>query len=272
MNDGPHHSARSGEGAPESPANLTPTPAEADLRTTFLDFLQEQRFHPGELIGNERALAAQFDVTRNHLRQVIDELEQQNLVRRVLGRSGGLFMSDKLIQRHLNTILGVPEMVRRQGLVLRTVVLAVTEGEPLPDERRALKLAEPDTVIRIQRLRIVEERPWSLDLSVFPVARFPGIAKQDFTGSLYELVHREYGVDIDWAEEAVSVVSAPVEEAQLLEIVPGAGVMSIWRTAYEESGSPFEFAHDLFRADRTRLQMQKFGTNWKRTVRRTKQA
>ncbi|MEX5262172.1 GntR family transcriptional regulator [Kocuria sp. CPCC 205263] len=226
-----------------------------------------ERFRPGELIGSERALAEHLGIGRAVLRQAIERLEDEGTLRRVLGRSGGVFFHDGRIQRHLNTVEGVPQMVMHQGRTIATRVLGATMGLPLADEVRNLELTKDQPVLRIRRLRLVDEVPWSLDLSVLPSARFPGLLSHDLTNSLYHLLAGEYGLELDRAEETVEVTSATDEQAMLLAVDPAAALLDIRRVAWDVHRAPVEFAQDFFRADRTRIHMQNYGTNWKRTVR-----
>jgi GntR family transcriptional regulator len=78
--------------------------------------------------------------------------------------------------------------------------------------------------------------------------------------SLYELLDREFGTVPSDAEEMIEVVHATDEEATLLSVDPGAALLSITRTSFDTDGKPFEFSHDLFRADRTRISMRTPGS------------
>lgn len=232
--------------------------------------LREERFHPGESLGSERALAQRLGVGRTVLRQALERLEEEGVVRRSLGRTGGVFAHDGRLERHLNTTLGVPEMVRRQGLQVATKVLTATLGVAWPDESRNLALPPDEPVLRIVRLRLVEGVPWSLDTSVLPSRRYPGLLHRDLTGSLYAVLTGEYGLELDRADETVEAVPADPGQAELLGVAPGAALLEIRRVAHQVDGAPVEYAHDFFRADRTRVHLQKLGTNWKRTVRRSR--
>lgn len=242
------------------------TPAGA-AHAALICYARAEMFHPGELMGSERALADRLGIGRAVLRQAIDRLEAEGTVRRVLGRSGGVFFNDGRIQRHLNTVEGVPQMVLHQGRAISTRLLRAEMGLPHSDERRNLHLDSGDAVLRIQRLRLVDNISWSLDSSVLPAARFPGLLTQALTGSLYQLLTSEYGLELDRAEETVEAVPASGGQAEVLGVPPASALLEIRRLAWDVQGVPVEYARDFFRADRTRVHMQKYGTNWKRTVR-----
>lgn len=248
------------------------TPAGAGSATeraygALVRFCQTERFHPGEQIGNERALAERLGVGRTVLRQAIDRLEREGTVRRAIGRSGGLFFHDGRIQRHLNTVEGVPDMVLHQGRTISTRVLRAEVGVPEPDEYRRLTLDPGAAVMRVRRLRLVDGISWSLDHSTLPTSRFPGLLSRDLTGSLYRVLASEYALELDHADETIEAVPASAEQAAVLAVPEGSALLKICRVAWDVTGAPVEYAHDLFRADRTRVHLQNYGTNWKRTVR-----
>lgn len=242
------------------------TPADA-AHAALIRFARAERYNPGELMGSERALAERLGIGRAVLRQAIERMEAEGTVRRVLGRSGGVFFNDGRIQRHLNTVEGVPQMMLHQGRAIATQVLQTQMGLPQPDERRNLQLDDGDVVFRIERLRLVDGLSWSQDLSVLPAARFPGLLSHALTGSLYALLTTEYGLELDRADETVEAVPATGEQAEVLNVPPASALLEIRRLAWDVQGAPVEYARDFFRADRTRVHMQKHGTNWKRTIR-----
>lgn len=250
---------------------MTETPADR-IAAELLRLCEAERFHPGERIGSERELAARLGVPRTALRTGIELLEARGVVRRVLGRTGGLFFDDGRIQRHLNTVEGVPQMVREQGRTITTRVLRAEVAVAAPDERRALGLDDDALVVRVRRLRVVDGVPWSLDRSVLPSARFPALTSHDLTASLYRLLGDRYGLELGHAEETIEAVSPTDEQVSLLELPASVGLLAIRRIAYDTAGTRVEFATDLFRADRTRVHTQRFGTNWKRSVRRSREA
>lgn len=227
--------------------------------------LRDNRFRPGERVGSERALAEQLRVSRSVLRRALERLEAEHLVRRAMGQSGGVFADDGKIQRHLNTVQSVPDVVRRQGLSTETRVLRLELAQPFPDERRALEIDETAPVIRTVRVRYAGNATLSLDTSVLPARRFPGLLSENLDGSLYALLTEHYGLQIDRAEETVEATTADARQAEMLEIPQGSGLLEIYRVTYDADNWAAEYAHDFFRADRTRMHMQRVGTNWKRS-------
>jgi GntR family transcriptional regulator len=228
--------------------------------------IEDEELRPGERIGTERALAERLGVARTALRRALSELEGAGSVRRTMGRTGGVFASDGRIERQLNTVAGVPAMLRQQGVRSGTVVLRVELGTSSPAESRALGLDLGAAVVRVVRRRDADGAPWSLDSSVLPAALVPGITGRDLSVSLYDLLDRDYGLAVADADETIDVVPATAGTAEVLEVAEATSLLQVWRVARDGDGRAFEFAHDLFRADRTRVHLRRYGASWKRAA------
>lgn len=218
----------------------------------------------GDRIGSERAIAEQFGVPRSALREALEELESAAVIRRTMGRTGGVFVADGKIERQLNTIMGVPDMLRQQGFTSSTEVLSEGIGVASPSEQRSLGLADGENVFRMRRRRDADGIPLSLDTMVLPMRLVPGFQDSDHTGSVYRVLSRDYRVEMAQADETIDVVAATSEQAAILGVEVGAPLFEIWRITFDASEAAIEFSHDFFRADRTRISLRRYGARWKR--------
>jgi GntR family transcriptional regulator len=222
-----------------------------DARHRLLDLINSGALRPGDRLGTERELAARLSVSRSTLRQVLAVLAEVGVVRRVPGRAGGTFVAHAKVDRDLSVIVGLPEYLRRQGFVAGTQVLSATMSGA--DDAAAGHLAVPagSLLIDIVRIRLADGIPISLERVQLPAEIFPGLLELPLGGSIYDLLDAHYGVRPDEVVEHLEVAEASADEAALLAISPGAPLLAITRTSATSAGVPFEFSHDLFRADRT---------------------
>ena len=127
-------SPRGGMAAKPADERRSPSPL-AGRRRRSGAILAEQigsgQLRPGQRLGAERALAAELGVSRATLRQALAVLEEGGVVRRVPGRGGGTFVAKGKIERDLSRIVGVPALLRSQGVVAGTRVLSA-RGWPRP--------------------------------------------------------------------------------------------------------------------------------------------
>jgi GntR family transcriptional regulator len=226
-------------------------PAAEAVRQRLLDQINRGRLRAGDRLGAERGLAGQFGVSRSTVRQALADLESTGVVRRVPGRGGGTFLRLQKVERDLSHVVGVPALLRQQGMTAGSRV--VSTAMAIADEEAAtvLGLKRGDYVLDLVRIRLADGTPISLEHVRLPATRFPGLLDRRLGGSLYELLEAQYGVTPGEAVERIEVVSALEDEATILSVEPGAALLSITRTTHDTEGVVFEWSHDLFRADRT---------------------
>ncbi len=208
---------------------------------------------PGAKLGSERDLAERYGTSRSSLRQVLAALEEAGLVHRVIGRSGGIFISHAQVQRSLSDVVGVPAFLANQGYVAGTRVLSTKIGSPDRTTQKSLHIAASDFVIEIQRVRLADGSPISLELAQFRADAFPGLLEQQLGGSIYEILESHYGLVPSRAEERIEAVNATPDEAAILGIKAKSALLLITRITYDQHDNPCEFSRDLFRGDRTLL-------------------
>ncbi|MDX1872214.1 GntR family transcriptional regulator [Mycolicibacterium sp. 120266] len=208
---------------------------------------------PGSKLGSERDLAERYGTSRSSLRQVLAALEEAGLVHRVIGRAGGIFISHGQVERNLADVVGVPAFLAHQGYIAGTRVLSTKIGIPDHATQHALKLGPTDYVVEVQRVRLADGSPISLEHAQFPADTVPGLLEQPLRGSLYEILESEYGLTAGRAVERIEAVSATDDEAALLGIKSKAALLLITRVTHDQNGTPYEYSRDLFRGDRTAL-------------------
>lgn len=208
---------------------------------------------PGQRLGAEREIAKRLGVSRSTIRAALADLERNGTVVRARGRTGGIFVAERKVERDLTSLTGLPAYLRRQGFQSDARVISTATIAASGDVAQALEIGSGEFVHEIVRVRLADDQPISLERASFPAERFPGLLDRALSGSLYELLQSEYGLIPDQAEERLEVVDAGVAESRLLGIPSHAALVSIARTAWDSEGAPFECSRDLFRGDRVRI-------------------
>ncbi len=228
-------------------------PAYAQIEDRVAEAVAAGDLRPGDRLPPERELAGELGVSRMTLRQALQTLERRGFVRRTVGRHGGTFVAEPKIERDLTAPAGLTEQLRRQGRQAGARILSAEEGAAGRRTAEALGLEPGDAVFDVVRLRLSDGEPLAIERSLFPAGRVPGLLVRQLQGSLYELLHREYGVAVVRAVERLEPVVASEREAALLGVPDGAPLLLVERTAFDREGVAVEYARDLFRGDRTKV-------------------
>ena len=234
-----------------SEARIGIGPTAEDARLRLLDQISRGHLRPGQRLGAERDLAQSLGVSRSTVRHALAALESAGVVRRVPGRGGGTFVRQQKVERDLSHIVGVPALLRQQGMTAGSQIVSTGLDPADEDTATALRLDVGSYVFDIVRIRLADGTPISLEHVRLPAQLFPRLLDLPLGGSLYELLQEHYATVPGEAVEHIEVVSADEDEASILAMDPGAALLSITRTTKRSDGTVFEFSHDLFRADRT---------------------
>lgn len=247
-----------GAGGPGERGRVAPSlgplgPAVLAVRDRLQHEIRVGELAPGQRLGAEREIAERLGVSRSTVRAALADLERSGTIIRARGRSGGIFVAERKVERDLTSLAGLPAYLRRQGFQSDARVISTATVAAAHDVAEALGIGRGDLVHEIVRVRLADDDPISLERASFPADRFPGLLDHALSGSLYELLASEYGLIPEQAEERLEVVEAGVAEARLLDLPRHASLVSISRTAWDSAGMPFECSRDLFRGDRVRI-------------------
>ena len=231
----------------------SPLPAHSRIEAWLKAEIDAGTLVPGDRLPREEALAAAIGVSRMTLRQALSSMEAHGTIRRRPGRLGGTFVAEPKILCDLTGLAGFTEQMRRAHVRAGARLVGATTRAAGRATARALGLDRNDDVHEVVRVRSANREPVALERSCFPAALFPDLLDLRLNGSLYTLLETVYDRAPHTATEVLEPVIATDEQAHLLRVDAGSPLMLIERTAYTVSGVAVEFAHDVFRADRTRI-------------------
>lgn len=214
--------------------------------------IDSQEWKPGDRIPGEAELIDQYRVSRSTVRQVLDMLVQEGLINRHRGR--GSFVSQRTLEESMTRIISFTEDMRQRGFEPGTQVLSASLVPASTESAERLEVEEGEELARLERLRLANGEPMSLEES-YLVHRFcPGVLHHDYAAQpLREILEREYGIHLIYAKQVIRAISAPARLAYLLSVAAKSPLLFIERVSYSQSGLPVEFLRIYYRADRYSL-------------------
>jgi len=224
-----------------------PEPKYWHLRTVLVRTIDAE-FSTGQVLPNERELAARFGVARATLRQALDQLELEGrLVRR---RGIGTLIAAPRVGVPVNgREAGWPGATRSPAWRIVDCVTAPA-GERLA---RTLGVPEGEPVHTVRRLRLVQGTTMateSLHVAASALPHLAGFAADsDRARSVLRQLER---LRIDGESRSVELGVAEAQEAALLERPPGTPVLVV-TTQYAAAGKLAAVAVSTYRADTCKL-------------------
>ncbi|GGR94239.1 GntR family transcriptional regulator [Streptomyces humidus] len=224
------------------------------LRTVLSEALDSE-FTVGEILPNERELAARFGVARATLRQALEQLELEGRLER---------------RRGVGTTVAPP----RTGVAVGTEQqlwpgtdddawqpVDSTLAAPPAAVATALATARDQAVHIVRRSRVSDGRPVAAELLYVPVASVPALASEPGAATVHAptgaararaVLGELQRLELQGQDRAVELGSARAEDARELDRLPGAPVLVV-TTRFFAEGRTAALSVATYRADTCRL-------------------
>ncbi|MBD7996220.1 GntR family transcriptional regulator [Arthrobacter sp. Sa2CUA1] len=224
----------------------SPVPLYHQVAQGLEEVIRSGQLPPGTKLDNEIDLANSLNLSRPTMRKAMDQLVRAGLV--VRKRGVGTQVIGPQVRRSLE-LTSLHEDLRSSGGTPSTDVL---DFDVVPaDEETALLLGlqAGDSVYHLVRLRCADGGPLALMENWIPQPLCRLSRGELVEEGLYSLM-RGQGINFQLAHQRVGAVAANPFQAAHLGVAPGAPLVSMHRTAMDDTGRPVETGRHVYRADK----------------------
>jgi len=221
-------------------------PLYVQLAQQIEDAILTGQLAPGDRIPNELELTDRLGLSRPTTRQAIAHLVDKGLLVRKRGVGTQVVMSR--VRRPLE-LSSLNDDLAASGARPSTQVLGLTELPSSDPVANALGLSPGQPVIRVERLRLAFTEPLALMTNYLPTGLVELTPELLTRNGLYALM-RAAGLHLRVASQAIGASTADAAQARLLHERPGAALLTMSRTTYDDTGRAIEHASHVYRASR----------------------
>ncbi|MGC9544169.1 GntR family transcriptional regulator [Streptomyces sp. UG1] len=203
-------------------------------------------------LPSEAQLAAEFRASRNIVRDVLTLLRTEGLVDRIPG-VGTFVVSGKAVHG-LDRLRGLAESFGTGPARVVNQVLLADAVPATPAVAERLEVEAGTEVIALERVRMLDGEPLSLDASYLPADVGRPLLEMDLArNDVFVLLEQELGLPLGAAELSIEAIAADRTVADLLRVRDGFPLLFIERLTYTDSGRPIDLEFVRFRGDRMSL-------------------
>src|SRR5438093_11227892 len=216
-----------------------------------------ERIRVGELasgarLDNQRQLARSFGVTLITSRRALERLEREHLITRRHGL--GTFVAAPSIDYDILQLRRFAGDLSAKGEHVATRLLGTRFAAPDRRVAEALRFAGRPRVLVLERLRLVDDHPMSLQRSFLPSPLGDEVVRADLARTpLHQVLEFKLGVVVTRACETVSAVRLGRREARDLGCRAGEPAFESERISYAAGGAPVVFDRVFIPGDRFRI-------------------
>lgn len=208
------------------------------------------QYAPGSKIPSESELCRDLAVSRVTVREALRALVRADMLVKVHGK--GTYVAKDTPHR-IQTVkyTGFLEDLQERVLKLTVTDVDMRPVPAAPDVANALGMQPGAELIRIQRLRHIDNEPFSFTVNYLPVDIGNRVRSRDlYTVPLLKILQVDLRIPIVRAQETIAAVPADPEIAQKLGITVLYPVMHMKRIMFTTRNRPFEVVETFYRADK----------------------
>jgi GntR family transcriptional regulator len=208
------------------------------------------RLRAGDRLPTQQELADHFEVSLAPVKQALRELEERGIVSTRQGRGTFVMdatpLSEELIDA--NRIPCFSTETRLAGRRPSSIVLVMEEipSGHVPRAGRELELAAEEMMVHIERVRMADGRPLSLQNTYLSSRRVKGLLERGLgpDDALQQVLEKECEIVLTAARQSISATTANQHDARHLGVKVGSPLLLVERTSYLGTREPVEFVVD----------------------------
>ncbi|MGE7187115.1 GntR family transcriptional regulator [Peribacillus sp. NPDC006672] len=232
-----------------------PLPLYFQLKEVLKEKIEKGIYKSDDPIPSERELIDMYGISRTPVRQALNELVAEGLLRREHGR-GTFVAHQKIDQMFLKSLSSFGDEMEKKGLSFETELL----NKQIIEINSTLQEIFGEThksFYRIDRLRYIEKDPYVLVTTYIPAAMAPGLLEEDLErNSLYRTLESKYGYNISYAKRVMEAINVAEEDAKILKVSPMAAVQMTKTTAFQIDSQAFEYSIARYRGDLSKFTVE----------------
>lgn len=224
------------------------TPVYLQLREIVRNKIEEGEYPPGSAIPSENDLAGTYGISRITVRNAVDALVNEGILRRVQGK--GVFVVGSKMEQAIEEFSGfIPSLAksknetstREQAKVLR----------PAGDYFAGVfKLDPEDQLYYIRCIVNLESEPVSLEEIYVPYEVIPQLNVVNSSVFSISSVFEFYGVKVSMVRQSLEILECGSKIRHALDVPEGVAVMMLECLYHDESGSVIGYSRSYTRSDK----------------------
>jgi len=229
---------------------ITRTNVSDEVMNWLTAAIKAGRFKPGERLPSVAQLARDLGVGQSSVREALRHQQALGVIEMRQGK--GTFVAQPGPIQLGSYVTSFSGVVRERGMQPGSVILRYEVTTPDDEVKASLNLADGVRANVLQRLRLADGEPLALETSYTSHQLFPELLAdpEPLSGSLYELLSKQYGLVIAYARQTVSAALITKSQSRLLHVNVGQPALEMRTVAHRVDGSPVEYGRSVYRADK----------------------
>lgn len=218
------------------------------------DKIASGEYTVNQKLPNEKQFMEEFECSRATIKRALDSLVSEGLVVKVRGSGTyikGLQSNDMLKKIIDSQRIGFTKTHANEDVYSKVLEFTVTK--PSKYIAKNLNIAENDFVYKIKRVRYASQVPHVIEELYMPINLIHGLTEEILQSSIYSYMKEVLNLSVGDTHRNVRADFPTSEEEKILDTKGKIAILEIEQVNYLDTGQPFEYAVNRFRADKQEI-------------------
>lgn len=227
-----------------------PEPLRYQIKNELLNLFNQENFRPGDKIPSESALMDALQVSRSTLREGLQLLEEEHIIRTRHG-IGRYFIAPPIDYRYdITRLQSATEMLADYDLHSKPQVVTVTEIPADAQVASRLEIAPGTSVLYLERIWYAEKIPVICSIDIVP----KNYLSQEcntlvFDGSLTKFLAEKCGIQLDHARSTIKAIFSDAFISRIGLANSRVPWIYLEQVNYDQSGRAVIYSKDYHHSD-----------------------
>lgn len=214
------------------------------LKQMIKEEINRGTYDSGQKLPPEATLCELYGVSRITARRAISDLVEEGVLQRQQGK--GTYVKGFKLKSQLVSVGGFSEITSAEGKKPRTQILSTVTVEA-GELGAKFQVEEKTKLLKLHRLLFVDEEPFIIETSYYPLNLLSGLEMRiNTSSSTYSILKDVYNVHIKSSEKTVDLVYSTVYESNLFQCDIGTPLFSVEKLASDKQSRTVHVSQSLF--------------------------
>jgi GntR family transcriptional regulator, transcriptional regulator of bglA len=213
--------------------------------------IREGKFNQTKKLPTEDELIKKFEVSRNTIRKAVTQLVNRGYIYQVQG--SGMFLREESVTDYINlgSLRGLTKDLASKTIETKILALEIIEADEI--KAKQLRCEAGTKLYYIKRLRVVDDEPFSIEISYFKKDIVPYLNKDIAISSIYSYLIADLKLHIGFADKVINCEKIDEADAKLLQVAPQDPALIVENTVCLTNGTIFELSQSIFHYQKAKI-------------------
>ena len=229
---------------------LVKDPLYMQLSAILRELINSHQYSVGDQFLTERMISERFEVSRVTANKALSKLIDEGTLE--LRKGIGTFVCDEPKHFPTSHLVSFTHKMLAAGKKPSTQVIrfkTATSSEVSEEVSKNLNLDPGEKLYYMKRLRLSDDIPLILESHYLRERFCPGLERDALKGSLFDIMTKEYKLNIAGVDETILATTIHGENSKLLSVQNGVPGFFMYVIGYNDTKIPVWIANVIFRGD-----------------------